>query len=90
MNKLFRFVSLLVVLVMILGFFVAPMSNTNQVSAQKEVPTFVVAPTDVPTEEPVVEPTEPPVEEPTGEVPVGTNLRGDPGCNGITRGGTAL
>ena len=80
MNKLFRFVSLLVVLVMILGFFIAPMSNTNQVSAQKEVPTFVVAPTEiptvVPTEVPVVEPTplpgtnEPPSDVPTDEIPV--------------------
>ena len=50
MNKLFRFVSLLVVLVMVLGFFAAPMSTGNQVSAQKEVPTFVVAPTDVPVD----------------------------------------
>ncbi len=71
MNKLFRFVSLLVVLVMVLGFFASPMSAGNQVNAQKEVPTFVVAPTEVPTEEPVVEPTEPPAEElPPGEVPV--------------------
>ncbi len=50
MNKLFRFVSLLVVLVMVLGFFAAPMSTGNQVSAQKEVPTFVVAPTDIPVD----------------------------------------
>ena len=66
MNKLFRFVSVLVVLVMVLGFFAAPMSDDNRVSAQKEVPTFVVAPTEVPTQE--AEPTEPPVEEPKEEV----------------------
>ena len=69
MNKLFRLVSLLVVLVMVLGFFATPMSAGNQVSAQKEVPTFVVAPTEIPTDEPVQEPTEPPAEEPNGEVP---------------------
>ncbi len=65
MNKLFRFVSVLVVLAMVLGFFAAPISGGNQVSAQKEVPTFVVAPTDIPVEEPAVEPTDPPAGEPT-------------------------
>jgi aqualysin 1 len=68
MNKLFRFVSMMVVLVMVLGFFAAPMSGASQVSAQKEVPTFVVAPTDVPTQEPVNEPTSLPGTD--GEVPV--------------------
>jgi aqualysin 1 len=76
MNKLFRLVSMLVALVMVLGVFASPMTGSSQVDAQKEVPTFVVAPTEVPTQEPVVDPTEPPVDEPTplpgtdGEVPV--------------------
>ena len=60
MNKLFRFVSVLIVLVMVLGFFAAPMNGARQVSAQKEVPTFVVAPTEVPTQE--AEPTDPTVD----------------------------
>ena len=69
MHKLFRFVSVLVVLVMVLGFFAAPIGGGNQVNAQKEVPTFVVAPTEVPSDVPTeVAPTDVPTPLPgTGE-----------------------
>ena len=75
MNKLFRFVSVLVVLVMVLGFFAAPMRGESQVSAQKEVPTFVVAPTEVPTQEPSA----PPAEQPTSLPGTGVEVPVDPG-----------
>ncbi len=65
MNKLFRFVSVVVVLAMVLGFFASPMNGASQVSAQKEVPTFVVAPTEIPTEVPTEVPDKEPTEVPT-------------------------
>ncbi len=82
MNKLFRFVSILVVLVMVLGFFAAPMSAGNQVNAQKEVPTFVVAPTDVPVD-PLPGTGEPTAVPPEGE-PTPVPGEGEEPIEGVT------
>ena len=48
----------------------SPMSTPNLPQCTKEVPTFVVAPTEVPTQKPVIEPTDAPVDPlpGTGEV----------------------